>query len=295
MKNLVQRRTSGIINLCLILSVLLFSSCSTLRGLLGQATIQRPRVDFLGAKMTGLSFDKANFLFDLQIRNPNSLGVKLAGFGYDLSINGSSFLKGREDKELSIEAQGENIIQIPLTLSYSHLYQVFQTLLQQDRATYQLKCDFSFDLPGLGLVQIPASKQGDFPLPKLPTVHVEALKLKRLGLNGADLELEVQLGNPNAFWVMLEHIQYQLDINGRRWAAGDATKSAQITEKGNSLIEIPISLDFLQIGQSAYQLLSGDRSLNYQFQGDLDLTTSLPLLGQATLPFDHSGQIRVLK
>lgn len=295
MKNVIQRRTSGITSLCLILSVVLFSACSALRGLLGQATIQRPQVDFIGAKLTGLSFDKVTFLFDLKIRNPNSLGVKLAGFGYDLSINGSSFLKGTENKELDIEAQGETIFQIPLTLSYSHLYQVFQTLLQQDNATYHLKCDLSFDLPGLGLVQIPVSKQGDVPLPKLPTVNVEKIELKRLGLSGADLLLGVQVDNPNAFSMIMEGMQYRLNINDQPWASGETGTRVQITEKGQNLLEIPIFLNFLQIGQSAYQALAEGQPLSYQFQGDLDLTTSLSPLGRTHLPFHRSGQIEVFK
>jgi LEA14-like dessication related protein len=245
--------------------------------------------------LTGLSFDKANFLFDLKIQNPNSLGVKLAGFGYDLSINGSSFLKGRENKELNIQAQGETIFQIPLTLSYSHLYQVFQTLLQQDSATYHLKCDLSFELPGLGPVQIPVSKQGDFPLPKLPTVNVERMELKRLGLSGADLVLGIQVNNPNAFSVIMEGMQYWLNINGQPWASGETGTRVQITEKGENLLEIPILLNFLQIGQSAYQALAEGQSLSYQFQGDLDLTTSLSLLGRTHLPFQRSGQIEVFR
>jgi LEA14-like dessication related protein len=282
-------------SLCLILSVVFFSACSTLRGLLGQTTIQRPQVDFIGAKLTGLSFDKASFLFDLKIRNPNSLGVNLAGFGYDLSINGSSFLKGRENKELNIEAQGESTFQIPLTLSYSHLYQVFQTLFQQDRATYHLKCDLSFNLPGLGLVQIPASKQGDFPLPKFPTVNVEKIELKRLGLSGADLLLGIQVNNPNAFSMIMEGMQYQLNINGQPWASGETGTRLQVTEKGESLLEIPIFLNFLQIGQSAYQALAEGQPLSYQFHGDVDLTTSLSLLGRTHLPFDRWGQIEVFR
>ena len=295
MKNVIQRRNSGVIGLCLILSVVLFSACSTLRGLLGQATIQRPQIDFIGAKLTGLSFDKASFLFDLQIRNPNSLGVKLAGFGYDLSINGNSFLKGRENKELNIEAQGETIFQIPLTLSYSHLYQVFQSLLQQDSASYQLKCDLSFDLPGLGLVQIPVSKGGDFPLPKLPTVNVAKIELKRLELSGADLLLGIQVNNPNVFSMIMEGMQYRLNINGQPWASGETGTRVQITEKGQNLLEIPIFLNFLQIGQSAYQALAEGQRLNYQFHGDLDLSSSLSLLGRTHLPFHRSGQIEVFK
>ena len=54
--------------LCLILIAVFLSSCAVLNEL----NIRRPQVDFAGAKITGLSFDTVELLFDLKIRNPNS-------------------------------------------------------------------------------------------------------------------------------------------------------------------------------------------------------------------------------
>jgi len=281
--------------ICSILIMMLLSACSAFRGLLNEAKIERPQVDFAGARLTKLSFDAADFLFDLKIRNPNPLGLRMAGFDYDFLINGNSFLKGNQEKELEIESRGETTIQLPLSLGFVDLYQTFQSLRDQDVSTYRLNCSFSFDLPVLGPVNIPVSKEGEFPLLKLPKVDVDALKLERMSLFGAELKLRVRLDNRNAFSMILEHLQYQLEVNGLRWISGDAEKNEQIAVKSESVIEIPISLDFLQIGRSVYQLLAGDKSLEYQFGGKLDLTTSVPLLGQVSLPFDRSGRIKVIK
>ena len=280
---------------CLILSAMLLSSCSAFRGLLGKAGIKRPQVDFVAGRLAKLSFDAADFLFDVKIRNPNPLGVKLAGFDYDLLINGNSFLKGEQEKEVEIVAKGESIVQLPLSLRFVDLYQTFKGLRDQDVSTYQLNCGFSFDLPVLGVVNIPVSKKGSFPLLKLPTVDLDALKLKNLSFSGAELQLMVRLSNPNALSMMLERFQYHLEINGRRWISGDLKGNMQVTSKSESHIEIPISLDFLQVGQSVYQILTGGESLRYQFGGKLDLTTSIALLSNVSLPFDRSGSVKLIK
>lgn len=280
--------------ICTVLGAIILSSCSMLGGVLSEK-IKRPQVDFTGAKLSKLSFDAVDLLFDLRIRNPNPLGLKMAGFDYDLLINGTSFLKGTQEKGLEIEAKGESTIQFPLSLGFVDLYQTFRSLQDQDNSTYQINCSFSFDLPVLGLTDIPVSKAGEFPLLKLPRVDLDALKLERLSLSGAYLLLRVRLDNPNAFSMILEHFQYQLEVNGLRWISGDAKKSKQITPKSESLIEIPISLDFFQIGRSVYQVLAGDKNLNYQFGGKIDLTSSVPLLGRVSLPFDRLGRIKVTK
>jgi LEA14-like dessication related protein len=165
----------------------------------------------------------------------------------------------------------------------------------QDNSTYQINLGFSFDVPVLGVVNVPVSKSGELPLLKLPKVRLDALRVSRLSLTGAELILAVKLNNPNAFSMLIDHLQYQLDINERSWFSGDSRDSVQITEKGESIINIPVSISFLEVGRSAYQLLSGDRDLNYQFGGEIDLGTSIPLLQRVSLPFDQSGEIKVTR
>ena len=270
-------------------------SCSALNNFVGEAKPRPPEVDFVGAKLTGLSFDAADLLFDIKIRNPNSVGLKMAGFDYDFLINDNSFLKGDKRDTLRIAAVGDSVVQIPLSLSYVSIYQAFQSLRNQDVSNYQIKVGFSFELPVLGVVNIPVSKSGEFPLLKLPKVKLGALKLKNLSLTGADLLLSVQLENPNAFSMLLKGLQYQFEVGGRDWISGSAEKATQVAEKGQGVIEIPLSLNLLEMGTSVYKLLAGDKELNYQFGGKLDLATSLPLLGAVSLPFDHSGSIKLMK
>lgn len=281
--------------LCLLLVTTFLTSCAVLNELAGEANIRRPQVDFAGAKITGLSFDTAELLFDLKIRNPNSVGLTMAGFDYDFLINNGSFLKGKQDKGLEIAAAGESAVQLPLSLRYVDLYQTYQSLKDQDLSNYQINFGFVFDVPVLGRVNIPVSKSGDFPLLKLPKISVDSLKLKGLALTGADLILRVQLDNPNAFSMLLEKLQYRFAVDGRNWISGYAEEPTQVAEKGRGFVDIPISLDLLQMGRSVYQLLSGDKDLNYKLGGNLDLVTSLPLLGKVNLPFDCAGNVKLAR
>ena len=274
---------------CLILSAALLNSCA----LIGSVGIKRPHVGFAGAKLDKLSFDSADFLFDLRMQNPNHLSIKLAGLDYDFLINGSSFLSGKDEEGLEIPANGEDTIQLPLSLRFVDLYRAVQSLQDQDESTYQLNCGFSFNLPILGTVRIPVSKTGDFPLLKLPVVNLDALQLTRLDLFGAELKLGIRVKNSNPFAMILDRFQYQFEVNGQNWVAGEAKIASEVTEKGESQIEIPISLNFLKVGRSVYQMLQGKPNLDYQFKGSLDLRTSHALLGKVTLPFDRFGQIEV--
>lgn len=286
--------SSGIFT-SLVIALSLGTACSMVRSLTGGTQAQKPRAELVAARLSGISFDRADLQFDINITNPNPLGVTLAGFGYRLTVNGHPFLQGREEKNLHIQARGESLLQIPAVLVYDHLYGTIKNLLQEDTADYHLECDFSFDLPVVGTVQVPMSADGQMPLPKLPTVRIEGLDLRQLSPLGADLVLNVRLDNPNAFSMILEGMQYQLKIDDRPWASGETGKRISITQKGNGLVEIPISLDFLTIGASIHSLLQEGKPLDYRFQGDLDVNTSLPLLSRTHLPFDLSGKTEVVQ
>ncbi|MDQ1327066.1 MAG: hypothetical protein QG641_346 [Candidatus Poribacteria bacterium] len=279
--------------ICLFVSAFL-SSCSMFQTVVSE-NIKKPKVDFIGAKLSGLSFDAVDLLFDLKIENPNRIGVKLAGFDYDLLLDGSSFVKGNQDKGIDIPSAGEETIQLPVSLRFSDIYRTFENLKDQGASNYQIKCGFSFNVPVLGAVRIPVSKSGEFPLIKLPKLSFNALKLERLTLNGAEMKLGIKMSNPNVFSMLLDKMQYDFKLNDLSIVSGNADKGMQIKEKGDSIIEIPITVDFLKAGMTVYQIINGSKNINYQLGGNLDLTTSLPLLGKVNLPFDLSGRTDLIK
>jgi LEA14-like dessication related protein len=121
------------------------------------------------------------------------------------------------------------------------------------------------------------------------------LKLERLTLNGAEMKLGIKMNNPNVFSMLLDKMQYDFKLNDLSIVSGNADKGMQIKEKGDSIIEIPITVDFLKAGMTVYQIINGNKNINYQIGGNLDLTTSLPLLGKVNLPFDLSGRTNLIK
>ena len=280
--------------LILVLTLSL-SSCSVFRGVISER-VKEPQVDFVDAKIAGLSFSGVDLLFDLRVKNPNKIGINLAGFDYDLLLGGSSFLTGDQTRGIEIPSLGEEIIQLPINLSFFDIYKTFQNLRDQGLSNYQIKCGFSFDLPVLGAVRIPVSKSGEFPLIKIPKISLESLKIEKLNLTSADMKLRLKLSNPNAFAMMFKGGNYQLKLNEQNIFSGMmAGKDIQIMENGNGIIEMPFSIDFLNVGKSAYLMLSGNKSLNYGLNGNFNLGTSLPLMEKADFPFELSGKTDLMR
>lgn len=279
----------------LVFSLMSIESCSLFKNVISNVEVSKPEVSVISAKIDTLSFTYADLLFDLKVKNPNSIGLKLNSFDYDLLIEGTSFLSGKHDKELQIEGNSESIIQLPLRVIYKNLFTTYQSIKEKDSSHYQLESHFSFDVPVLGEVTVPVRKEGELPVLKLPSVQMKALRLTRLGITTADLELVFLFNNPNALSILIDHFQYRFTVNNQDWVSGDKLAEMEIDEKGESLLQIPITLNFINIGQSIYELLEDEKSFHYSFQGKIDFTTSIPLIGPVKLPFDHSGNLTITR
>ncbi len=278
----------------LIIIVISFISCSSLDSVIGKAGIQKPEVSVTHAKIEKLSFTSADLLFDLKITNPNPVGLKFTSFDYNFLIEGTSFLSGNQESGIEIHAKGDSTVQLPLTLFYKNVYETFRNLYERDSSNYQLKCSFSFNVPVLGNVTVPVSKEGELPLLKLPSISLKSLRIAQLGFTRADLGLDILLKNPNAFSIDISKFHYQFMVNEESWLSGETEQQIKVNEKEENLIQIPVSINFIEVGRSVYTILQQEENLNYRLKGNIVLTPSLPLIGMVQLPFDEMGRIRII-
>ena len=273
----------------------MITACSEFKNLQNMMNVKNPQVSFENVKLTGLSFEKADLMFDLKVINPNDFNITLSGFDYDLLINQNSFLSGKQNKGIAVKANDFSIVQIPLSLKYMDLYDTYKSFENDDVLKYTLKTGILFDIPMLGKVRIPVSKSGELPSLKLPTISFKSIKLDNLGFSGADLTLEIGVDNPNAMNLLLNKMDYNLNVNGNQWASGIAAEKINVKEKGESTLKIPVKLDFLQMGTTAYQLLQGNSDLKIEFKGNADMNSSLELLKNFDISFDESKTVKLTK
>lgn len=270
------------------ISIIIFIQCSTLKDL---ANIQKPIVSLENIRVADLSFEGLDLLFEIGIENPNSLAVIMAGFNYEFYINNQLFLKGAQDSTQSILARSKSQLEIPVTLNFQKIYATYQSLKDKDSSSYRMQLGLMFDLPVIGKTTIPLSKEGGIPLIKLPKISVIELKLINLSLTSASFELETKLENPNSLNLILNQFQYNLKINERNWLSGVKNQAQTINSKSTQRLLIPFSINFLEIGQSVYQALVNNETLNYNFSGKINVGSPDLLLTKIDIPFFTNGSI----
>ncbi|MCU7924442.1 MAG: LEA type 2 family protein [Candidatus Thiodiazotropha sp. (ex Dulcina madagascariensis)] len=249
----------------------LLPGCSTFEQVMEG---QKPTVQVVGVKLTGLDFEGIDLAFDLKVDNPNPFPIDLAGLDYDLKLLDSSFLKGEQPMGLSLAADAGSRIKVPLRLGFQQLMSTYRQLKHVDRAAYRLDLGLGFDIPVLGKVRIPIDYEGDFPLPRIPEVKVRSLHVQQLNMNGAKLLLQLEVDNPNGFSLLLERLNYNLKLNGFALGKGLLNQPLDIKRGGSGVMNLPLSLDFMQAGMGLYSALLSKSGIEYELKLQQGDTTS---------------------
>ena len=271
--------------------LMLAGGCATLRDAVD--VVRKPEVRITSAQLDALTFSGLTLRFDVEIRNPNPIGVSLSGFDYELQIEGNSFVSGEIEEAITVAARGRTVVPLPVELGFEEVAKTIREIEGKEEAAYELSAGFSFGLPVLGTVRVPTRMAGTFPILRSPRLKVFGLRLNRITPSGANLDLELELGNGNNFKIFVEALEYRLRVEGTDWVSGMRQERVRLSEKSSTRITLPIELDFAEIGRSVYMLLLGGDSLEYVLEAEVDLGTSLRELEHASLPFRLEGQLRI--
>ena len=272
--------------------ILIIGSCSTIEGVMN---LTRPTAEVEKVELSGLNFDRVDLLFYVTVRNPNSIGLKLAGLEYDLEIENHSLIRGNLDNGLNLRAGESSLLKIPVSLGYANIFETVQTARDKDELAYTIFLDLSFTVPGYSSLKVPLSFKGTIPVPKLPSLNMASLQVRNVSLTRIDLELQLEVFNPNDFKIDFKDFNYDLTVAGRPWVRGNKVRPLSFREKSTSSASIPLSLNIVEVGRSVVDLLSGNRRLDYQLRGDPLIDTGLPLLQDYLFSFSEDGQVDVFR
>lgn len=267
--------------------IFFLSSCAELAK---HAETIKPTARLTGTHLANINFEQADLVFDLAVENQNPVAINLAGLNYDLKIENQSLISGVTAQGLEIKPVSTSTVQLPVTLKFDDLRKLPDELWQKDRFAYQLDTKIVVDLPIIGNYAIPLSRSGELPVPKMPVIKVKGVKIKNLSLAAAEVVAQVEIDNPNAFDLAFSDFDYQLDINQQNWGQGSISQRSSIPQKAKGTIEIPVKLNIMSMGQTAYQLLSSKQPLEYQLTGAMTLDTGIELLRNYRMPLDIKGK-----
>lgn len=274
----------------IVFSILVFgflTGCNTLKDL---ANIKKPSVSYSKMVIDDISFKDVTLLFDFEITNPNSFGVSANQYQYEFFINGTKFVSGIQNEDLFIQAESTSIVQVPVSLTFSEVYNTIGSLVRQDSMAYRLSTEVEFNVSGIGAQRVPVSVDGELPVPKLPRIELSSFNVEELSLSGAEMQATFRIENPNAFGITFMNTFYNLEVNGKEWLNTRLEKNVNLGSSESESITVPIRLNSSQMGSVLIEMLNGKQEFEYHLTGSAQVSAELRgFSGLETIPFDVKG------
>lgn len=277
--------------LLVVLSLFLFSSCATLRD---AADVREPNVSFSDMSIQNINFDGVTLLFDFDVTNPNRMDVSADSYNYEFFINGQSFITGTQEERIEIGRESTSTVQVPVSLTFSEVYESFRSVMRQDSVSYKIATNVSFSLPVIGTRTVPAETDGQLPIPRMPRIEFGDFEMKRMSFSGADIEISFRVINPNDFGLALEGADYTLRVNGKNWLDTNLGEAIRVAGSESRDITIPLKLSAGQMGSALIEMMGGRKEFDYKLTGAARVSADLEGFSNTqTVPFDLEGTFNI--
>jgi|GEM_PF-1982395 len=268
------------ISFTLLLSLLL-SSCAMVKK-----HVRKPTVDYQDYKLTSVSLQDASVDFHLKLNNPNPVRIPIKNISYTLRLHNKNLLQGKIKPKTDIPANGSTQLTIPARINYQDVIGGIKGLLDQHAISYELKGDID-----LGLIKLPYNTAGTIPLPRLPEIKLDNIKLASVNLSGIELKLKLRAKNRNNFPIKIDKLGFDLKLSQQALVRAETSQTDTLKANTDTPLELKLKLGFSQVQKVLSQLKAGGEmpvSLNGVF--------NLPA-GKGTppsIPFSWNGKVPVL-
>ena len=246
-----------------------------------------PSAKLAGVSLTDIDLQSVTIVFNVELTNPNASALPLANVDYELSSQGNSFFTGEAPLQGEVPARGTKTVSLPAKIAYAQLLTALANVKLGSVLPYKAQLGLSVNVPILGKLRLPVSREGNLPVPAAPGVELAGVKWDKLTLDNAGGVFTLHLTNRNQFPLELETMSYSLMLGTMDVARSSLARPVALgANGGEGTMEIPLSFSPRKFGLAALGMLTGNRG--YSLSGEIVVKTSY---GPMRMPFARSGNI----
>ena len=262
-----------------IITVLLVS-CSSLKSI-----AKEPEITFDNVRIASINFTSVNLVFRFKVNNQNNVSMNIEQFKYNLLIENRRFISGVSPAPISVAKKSTSYVDIPVTVQYRELFDVFTNIYRQDTADYNLATEFTIKLPAFGSKTLNFEHGGTFPVLKVPEIAFREIRVVNMSPLAATIEFVLDITNRNSFAISPDSFNFELYINESQWLNGLLKNINELAPNRSTAVRIPITINPAQVGIELFDYIFKGNNLNVLIKGNMEMRTAYPGIRSINIPF----------
>ena len=263
--------------LVLVMLLVPLTGCQSLLNMLKDPFV-KPTMHYKNFRFKDISFKGVTTEFDFEVKNRNAVGLNIAYFKYRLFVDGNQFVSGNNNRGIALKAKSISPLSLPFGVEFQKLAKVLLTFLKEKKEiNVRLKVEFGIKTP-IGVLPFKFDKSGLVPIPQLPEIKLEGIKLASIGLMTTSLVVTIMIRNQSKIPVNFKAFDYRI---GSVDVAGGKSKGSSLAAGKFQKVTIPLQLQNLKVGMALINIIRS-KKLPYNIRGNLNM-------GLFRLPFNLKG------
>ncbi|CAM8913034.1 unnamed protein product [Rhodiola kirilowii] len=251
----------------------------------------KPTADVTAIHIPSINLEKADFVVDVLIKNPNPVPIPLIDIKYIIESDGRNLVSGLIPDSGTIHAHGEETVKIPVTVIYDDVKSTYADINPGSIIPYKVKVDLIVDVPVLGRLTLPLEKTGEIPVPYKPEIDVDKIGFETFSFEETVAVLHVKMENKNDFDLGLNQLDCEVWLADVSIGGAELSNSAKIDKNGTGYVDIPITFRPKDFGSPLWDMIRG-KGTEYTLKGNIHVDTPF---GAMKLPIKKVGGTTSLK
>lgn len=266
-------------------------SIAALRSVTQVMRLEAPSVQLQNVELVRLGREQVELVAILGVYNPNSRQISISGLNYRLDVEEENLIDQSTQDRIVLNAGIDEVIRIPLHVNTPNLLSLIRSSRTYNQVGYTFEGTANIELPGLGGLRAPFSKSGTIPVPRLPKVESLRWEVKSLSWRHVDLELNVELYNPNAFDISVDALQYQISLQDQVLSHASLDQASHFSPMQSATITFPLGLDFRELGSPLTSAIREFEAVRYSLIANASLSSSWSVVDGFEFNVNHEGRV----
>ena len=123
-----------------------------------------------------------------------------------------------------------------------------------------------------------------------PIVTLKDVSVASLGLTGGNLNVKLNVYNPNGYRLDATRLSYRLLVDSTPLANGVMDSRFTVQDKDSTMVTIPVAFNWTGLGAGVRSIFNTG-AVNYRVNGDVTVGTPV---GNFTIPYSQTGRYSTL-
>ncbi len=229
--------------------------------------------------------------FHVAVTNPASSPRDLVRYRYRVRIDQKEYINTAValDAPLTVPADGETLIALPVKITYELLRQAVGPI--EGQALCDIVGDMYFLNERRREQKASFAFSGEFPIFRDPEVDLLPLEVLDLTVGGADVVFRPRFRNANGYDLLVDAIDFELFFSGRPVLAGAIEGDKSLPRAGEKSFALPFLVDFFEAGEEVREGFAKDE-FQGRFAGRVVIAS---VWGPLVIRFDKTQALRLDK